>query len=655
MPRLLPFALLAGLLAVWPVPAPVQAGTLERLVMPGEVIRGHAKYENDCEECHQPFRKDKQRTKCLSCHKLVQADVRKKTGLHGRHPDVARFDCKHCHTDHKGRDADIVHLDPEVFDHDLTDYPLKGSHRRTPCAKCHARDAKHRDAPRACNACHQRVDPHRGHLGPKCATCHTEKSWRETRFEHTKTRFLLEGKHAKTPCADCHPGGSYAQPTPAACYGCHMVNDVHRGRYGDKCQTCHTSTGWKQTRFNHDATKYPLLGKHREVACDLCHHGKIYEEKLTGKDCLACHRPDDVHKGRYGTKCEECHTDAGWRKPTFDHEKTRYPLRGKHRAAPCDACHPGSLRGELPGTECGSCHQLDDRHKGRYGRKCSTCHNQEGWGKPRFDHEQTRYPLRGEHRKVRCDACHLWPSYSRALPTECYGCHQPRDVHGGRFGPGCRTCHDERGWKPALFDHDKTQYPLRDKHREVRCARCHVGAPGTRLGTACVDCHEREDVHKGQEGRNCERCHKERGWASEVLFDHDLTRLPLIGLHAAVPCEACHPVGSYKNTPLRCVDCHLKADTHRQSLGSDCGACHTPNGWALWQFDHTTQSRFPLAGAHESLECKACHRRPAGPKVRLDSSCSSCHLRDDVHHGRFGSSCERCHSAKSFKELTQIH
>jgi hypothetical protein len=36
---------------------------------------------------------------------------------------AATLECKQCHTDHKGRNADINQLDRETFDHDVTVNP----------------------------------------------------------------------------------------------------------------------------------------------------------------------------------------------------------------------------------------------------------------------------------------------------------------------------------------------------------------------------------------------------------------------------------------------------------------------------------------------------------------------------------------------------
>ena len=84
---------------------------------------------------------------CLDCHKDTRADRRTGRGLHGRDPDASKLDCTHCHTDHAGRSADIVLLDPETFDHARTNFPLRDAHAAVPCSGCHVQPAKYREAP----------------------------------------------------------------------------------------------------------------------------------------------------------------------------------------------------------------------------------------------------------------------------------------------------------------------------------------------------------------------------------------------------------------------------------------------------------------------------------------------------------------------------
>jgi hypothetical protein len=133
-----------------------------------------------------------------------------------------------------------------------------------------------------------------------------------------------------------------------------------------------------------------------------------------------------------------------------------------------------------------------------------------------------------------------------------------------------------------------------------------------------------------------------------VAFDHELTRFPLVGLHAAVRCEKCHQTRSYKGAPRACVSCH--EDTHHAgSLGSNCASCHNASGWGRWRFNHDTQTRYPLTGSHRGLQCQACHRQAAGAKVTAPTDCFACHRGDDAHQGSFGRSCEKCHNTSSFR------
>jgi hypothetical protein len=133
-----------------------------------------------------------------------------------------------------------------------------------------------------------------------------------------------------------------------------------------------------------------------------------------------------------------------------------------------------------------------------------------------------------------------------------------------------------------------------------------------------------------------------------VHFDHALTRLPLLGRHAALPCGGCHRDKTFTAAGVECRDCH--DDRHhlgRFGTPSPCSTCHRPTAWPDWRFDHGT-THFALTGRHATAACVACHRR-AATSAALPSDCISCHRADDVHHGRFGPNCATCHTTKSFK------
>ena len=560
------------------------AQSLEGVLMPGPVIQGHAKYEGDCRKCHVPFERTAQDALCRDCHKEVAADVRDRHGYHGR---MAPQACRSCHTDHKGRAARIVKLDERSFDHKLTDFPLLGAHGAAvvKCASCHQAGRKYREAPGTCNGCHQKDDEHKGKLGEECGRCHTDVRWKGVKFDHGKTKFALRNKHDGPKCVACHRDKTY-KDAPLACVACHRKDDDSKG-----------------------------------------------------------------HKGRYGEKCESCHDDRGWKPSIFNHDvDARYALRGKHRATKCEGCHAANPYREKVATDCVSCHRKDDKHRDSLGPKCGDCHTEQSWAVPRFDHDKTRYPLRGKHADIECKSCHKSPVFKEA-PMNCIGCHQKDDKHKGRFGEACGDCHTERDWKESRFDHDKSRFPLLGKHRPAKCESCHRDANFKQTPVDCLSCHRKEDKHDGTLGPKCADCHNERGWKDSVRFDHGRTRFPLLGRHAPVACAKCHETPRYKEVKTQCVECHDKEDVHKRRLGTRCADCHNARDWKIWDFNHDRRTKFALDGKHRPLKCESCHTRAVDDKPTLPTTCVSCHRADDAHDGAYGPLCERCHVDSSFKQI----
>lgn len=491
---------------------------IETLLMPGEVIEGHAEFESECSKCHTRFSKRSQTRLCRDCHDKVDADIDAGRGFHGFGDKTEVANCKTCHSEHLGRGADIVRFNPATFDHRHTDFALRGAHRLLSCRNCHAADEKYRDAPASCKSCHGEQEPHKGKLGDDCASCHTQKRWQTIEFDHSTTEYELTGKHTQAACNACHINERY-EDTPQACNSCHALEDVHGGANGPRCDECHNTRDWKKAEFDHDReTDFPLRGKHSEVRCNACHRQPA-AEKSPGTECIDCHRNDDAHHGRFGKQCRSCHTPADWSRSRFDHNRdTDFSLKGKHAELICSSCHRGTLNNDELSVECFSCHSIDD-------------------------------------------------------------------------------------------------------------------------------------VHRGQEGEKCERCHQSTAWGDNIVFDHDLTRFPLLGLHATTPCEECHLSATFQDAKSGCIDCHRDDDVHDNGLGSDCRQCHNPNAWTAWLFDHDSQTDFALDGAHGDLTCVDCHSGHSGRGARLSGQCRSCHKLDDIHEGRFGSDCARCHTTGSFQDV----
>lgn len=594
------------LIAAWAIMcwiAPAIAGNIEAVLAPGEVIGAHSKWEQQCDACHVRFNPKGQDQRCMNCHKDVGQDVRQQQGFHGRAKQAAN--CRSCHTDHKGRQAKIVQLDTRQFNHRQTDMPLQGKHTDLVCDKCHAAGKKFRQAPTACLSCHRADDIHLGGILDK--------------------------------------SGAIA-----------------------RCSDCHNESNWKDTRFDHGKqTRFPLEDKHAKVACKGCHDKGRYRD--TRQACVDCHQKDDDHKGLRGNKCDSCHDANSWKTSTFNHDQdTRYTLRGQHRKASCTNCHTGHVYNVKLSQDCYACHKQDDKHKETLGRDCQSCHSEAGWkSSQRFDHEQTSFPLLGQHAKAECKDCHKSQLFKEA-PKDCWSCHKQDDKHQGSLGTTCADCHNERGWRSTAgrFDHGATQFPLRNAHAaaKVQCKDCHAqGLTGFRgTDTSCHACHQKDDKHEGSQGKQCDNCHSDISWRS-TQFDHGKTRFPLTGRHNGVECRSCHETKRFRGTARECVACHQKNDVHRAALGERCEACHNTRHWLAWDFNHNRKTNYPLTGAHVRVACAACHTSPA-PKGQaispIGQRCHDCHAKDDAHDGQFGRRCEQCHGTVSWlqpeKTLSQF-
>ena len=565
---------------------PVMAQNLESALAPGLVITGHVEAEGDCAKCHVRFDRAGQDKQCMACHKDVGQDRRDGTGLHGKGGPSKTQVCRSCHTDHRGRDAKIAAFDHKSFDHKQTDYQLKGKHVGPECKSCHVAGKKFRQAPHDCLACHAKDDKHKGTLGKVCEDCHVEQSWKETRFDHSKTRYPLTGKHVDVKCDACHKTAVYKE-APSTCIGCHRKDDKHKAHYGEKCETCHNTTNWKTITFRHDVdTKYVLRGKHRETKCESCHTGFVYRDKLS-TDCISCHRKDDKHKGTLGTECVACHTERNWTEVAkFDHDRSNFPLRGGHIKPACKDCHTSPLYKETP-SDCIACHRKDDKHEGTLGTACADCHSDADWKKAtRFDHARTRFALRDGHGvpPLKCDACHRTQKSYRPTAMECISCHRKDDKHEAQLGTRCESCHNERNWRTTRFDHARARFALAGAHIKVECKSCHASPRYRDAARDCIGCHRKEDKHKASFGEKCETCHNVRDWR---LWTYDHLRradFALEAAHAKVACNTCHtrPAPFGKNAaPLGrdCLSCHRRDDVHDGSFGARCEQCHNATNW----------------------------------------------------------------------------
>ncbi len=594
---------------------------LDSLVSPGPLARAHADITglHNCTSCHTPG-KGVGADKCLACHQDLRVRIEQDRGYHR-----AKLECTTCHHDHQGLDVALVRWDRGSFNHAETGYPLTGLHRRI--ASC---DACHRppNAPaRAhspsfllndarCAACHK--DVHRGQLGDDCAQCHSvDVAFDKATFEHGRARFRLAGAHQKVQCEKCHPNQKWRGLAFGQCADCHK--DPHRPSLGNDCRRCHSETAWTTFKFDHQKTRFPLLGKHTDVVCSRCHVDQKFRGVAFG-ECRDCHASDadNPHEGQFQQDCSQCHSESGWKKTHFDHEATRYPLRGKHAELACKQCHENHKFRGVAFAECRDCHEKDP-HFGQFPDDCARCHRVDGFDKLLFDHQASLYPLTGKHREVACEKCHATETGAkfpkgiatavryRPLQTRCGGCHV--DPHFGQFQKekDCESCHPTEGFtKDHLrFEHDRdSRFPLEGRHRQSLCQDCHPTERGPfpdgsgmvvrykPLSPLCIACHDNVHDELWWKSSNksmtvrCESCHSSETFELHD-FDHNRASLRLTGAHAGLACERCHDFAKVRDRSFvlfrtendrGCGDCHRSP--HMRGM-ERCLDCHNLSNWSV--------------------------------------------------------------------------
>ena len=381
--------------------------------------------------------------------------------------------------------------------------------------------------------------------------------------------------------------------------------------------------------------------------------------------------------GNLNIPCQNCHTANAWRPirsvPEFDHNQTRYPLRGMHQAVTCAQCHVKPVFTNV-GLRCQDCHA--DIHKRQLGANCEQCHTVRGWtvSIQQVQQHNNRFPLTGAHAAVDCDSCHKGAANSKfqTMSTDCYSCHaadfkvatNPNHVTA-QFGTTCNQCHGTDNWLNAKFDHSAVGFPLTNAHAVPprQCTDCHINNNYNLTSTTCVTCHLKD--FQGTTNPNhvtsnmpqtCEQCHNTVSWLN-AAFNHNLTGFPLTGLHTVPPrqCTDCHVNNNYNLTSTACVSCHLKdfqgttnPNHVTQSFPQTCEQCHNTSSWLNATFNHNSTG-FPLTGSHTAppRQCTDCH---INNNYNLTSTlCYSCHQKDytsattPVPHAGFPTTCENCH------------
>jgi hypothetical protein len=615
-----------------------------RVQAPGELSRVHTQDsrlsgQEGCAACHG---EGSLASACASCHEPVLRQIEQQRGLHGTLPAEAPRDCVACHAEHRGADFEIA--------------------------------------------------------GARAFAAAGIPDWQQ--YDHAPLAFTLQGKHVELACTRCHVDAE-AQPLPAGharfsgldqdCASCH--EDPHGGRITRACADCHGQADAfeRVAAFSH-AGSFPLVGAHGAPSCLECHprDGAHAVEVLAG--------PGSPPQER---ACSECH-------------------RTPHATGFIEAS--ARTAGLAAGASCALCH---DALHASFASPAATLTVEQ--------HAASGFALDAPHARQDCEECHapraegpfasadFASRYPGRSADDCAACHA--DPHAGEFERGafsgrrCVDCHATHEFRPSRFDadmHALSGFALSDSHALPQCADCHrvatpvVGQPVRfdAVSGECATCHV--DAHAGafaltSAAAGCAACHAPTHFSAirAGSFDHEQdARFALLGAHAALDCESCHPrtvepdasgrrfgrvVAAHDSSGFACASCH--ADAHAGSFAAiaaarglptpDCARCHDVERFTLdvpSEFEHGEWTGFELLGAHARAQCAACHGSGATPTEptararRLGSAserfpgpsarCSTCHA--DPHDGRFDEpglprevegrvDCARCHGSESFR------
>ncbi|MCB9880953.1 MAG: hypothetical protein H6832_10145 [Planctomycetes bacterium] len=430
------------------------------------------------------------------------------------------------------------------------------------------------------------------------------------------------------------------------------------------CSRCHSETS--------ESLAAACEACHEEIADQRTTHKGLHGKLDRASECESCH--SEHHGSAFVLTSETSFTRAGIAdRNAFDHAiATTWTLTGAHARLACETCHENATKQVLAQDEkrfvgltqaCTQCHE--DRHEGRFGADCQSCHGQEKpfATAPGFEHPD-RFPLTAGHAGHACAKCHettpelntIATPQNSAIPLvrACAACHENAHAAGGTAmriddTADCSRCHDTAHFRGTTFDvaaHARIGVRLEGAHESLACASCHGGGAAasgsstlasTLGGTArrdmqsCSTCHI--DPHATGNGvmaiagaGDCKRCHETSSFhgATYDAKAHAAIGVDLLGKHRAAACTKCHDAAhgiadsSSPRDLAKCATCHEIPHGDRFVAasanfgGKSCKPCHESidDGWRLpvrMTAENHGLTGFDLKGKHVAVACDRCH------------------------------------------------
>ncbi|MGE0682393.1 MAG: NAD(P)-binding domain-containing protein [Candidatus Binatia bacterium] len=334
----------------------------------GDVVKGHAEWQNECATCHSPWGVQSVDDACVTCHIKPE---RKRREYFRSDPALAQNNCVSCHTEHRGRDFDIAGTQDSVAGATgrgvrfaFMDYK---SENATFCWKCHSEGIQTRrfqDRPLEAyyrkvflaaeavpSASGRVVNPLK--VQPSSPIEKAREAWLRDnnaqesglRYGHAKhDRDIAKNEQDKLACTACHlqapkearqrPSaalieGDIAFPGHTQCIDCHKQWVVDpdpqvavKSKASGDCGKCHTRQDGGVTRvrsriryvnFSHESHNL------KSSACEQCHRIVLTETQylpvlrsaeaypVSMNECYKCHVEENKRHPQATLTCLGCH------------------------------------------------------------------------------------------------------------------------------------------------------------------------------------------------------------------------------------------------------------------------------------------------------------------------------------------------------------
>jgi hypothetical protein len=563
------------------------------------------------------------------------------------------------------------------------------------CASCHQSDApsfKQFD----CLGCHnhEQATTDRLHTGIKdyvysslqCLSCHPSGA---------KVPFNHDGITGK--CAQCHDEGSRYAALPVA-------GLTHPAFNGTDCSSCHNTTDWKATGFDHAAIT---------SGCAKCHD--------VGGQYPALPVPGFTHPAMNGADCSSCHNTTDWKTaagapagtkhdpkvdvvvnaliPTYSgttiasltSRTEQLPMSMDHGSkdvaqaalAACANCHPGTSTGVYyPGTlHVALATLVKTDPTVSQPKACASCHSDAvptGFVGPTANN---RTPASGAMKHDAVAWANGKPTATILVTTECGLCHASSSGGSGQSwakGTGGGTT----GYHAPLTAAGQPQ--------PFSCIDCHANSTptgttnsttptsaqtGSSTGIAAGSMAQFTHADGNVSGRECNFCHTQNGPSTQAgVQGKEWTQAKF---HATFTSGTNPPL--LDTTTGRCSNCHLTekpasvytAFDHSgltNTPGSeDCASCHTFPGTgtvtsANWKGAVGVPQFIPVGGFPVSQPPATSATTQTGinnlphPTVATGIACTTCHTTAgggkqatgyDHKSTLMSTNCNACHEAAS--------